>query len=51
MQDFFFTIFFSALDFPLPMCGMNARLVEVVEGEAVCECVEGYEGNGTICTG
>ena len=42
------SLLFSAFDFP--ECGVNARAVDM-EGVLVCECLEGYEVNGTICTG
>ena len=37
---------------PPPICNINADLVEFSEGELMCDCREGYEGDGVInCTG
>ena len=33
-----------------PECGDNANRVEI-EGESMCVCNEGYQGDGIICTG
>ena len=42
--------FFSLSALESPECGANSRVVDV-DGVPVCECIEGYEGNETVCTG
>ena len=41
---------FSLSALESPECGANSRVVDV-DGVPVCECIEGYEGNETVCTG
>ena len=37
---------------PPPVCNINAMLVEISEGVMMCDCIDGYDGDGvTNCTG